>query len=70
MIVYKEILERLAKAGWSTYRLRKEGVLGEKTLTHIRNGEPINTTTLDTICKLCDCQPGDVLEYVEKTGEE
>ena len=27
-------------------------------------------STLDAICKALDCQPGDILEYVEEKGEE
>lgn len=30
----------------------------------------IRFTTLDAICKALDCQPGDILEYVEEYGEE
>lgn len=25
---------------------------------------PVNLSTIDTICRLTDCQPGDILEYV------
>lgn len=65
MIVYHDILQRLAAAGWSTYRIRKEKVLMQSTLTRIRQGKPLNTETINVICRLCHCQPGDLLEYVE-----
>jgi len=64
MIVYKDILKLLSGSGWSTYRLAKEHLLSPSTVDRIRNGQPINTTTIDTICRLCGCQPGDVLAYV------
>jgi putative transcriptional regulator len=32
-------------------------------------GKAIRFTTLDKICKELDCQPGDILEYVEE-GEK
>ncbi|MDR0220893.1 MAG: helix-turn-helix transcriptional regulator [Lachnospiraceae bacterium] len=33
-------------------------------------GKAIRFTTLDRICKELDCQPGDIMEYVEeKKGE-
>jgi putative transcriptional regulator len=71
MIVFRDILQLLAAHGYSSYRIRKEGLIPQSTLTRIRAGGPINTDTLDTICRLCECQPGDLLEYVPgKTKEE
>ena len=64
MIRYDRALELLAAAGWSSYRLRQEKKLSESTLTRLRNHQPITTETIDTICELCDCQPGDFLKYV------
>lgn len=70
MIVYRDILQHLAAAGWSTYRLAKENVLSANTINRIRNGLPLTTTTLDTICRLCSCQPGDLLHYVPDPGPD
>lgn len=63
MIVYDQVLQRLSDAGWSSYRLVKERQIGNGTLMRIRKGESISTDTLDTICRLCDCQPGDLIHY-------
>ena len=38
-------------------------------MTKIRKGENINTSTLNTLCVMLKCQPGDILE-VEPTDEE
>ena len=72
MIIYKNILERLKSSGYTSYRLRKDNLLPQKTLTAIRNNEPINTKTIDTVCRLANCQPGDIMEYIpdENTSEE
>lgn len=70
MIVFGPIMQMLSEHGYSSYRLRREKLLPEGTLSRIRNGEPINTTTIDTICRLCDCQPGDILKYVPDPGEQ
>ena len=69
MIIYGDVLKRLAQAGWSTYRLAKEHVLSPSTIDRIRNGQTISTATVDTICRLCDCQPGDILRYEPDEGE-
>ena len=69
MIVYKDILQRLSDAGYTAYRIQKEKILPNSTMDRIRNGKPINTTSVDTICRLCECQPGDLIGY-KKDGEE
>ena len=64
-IQYKgDLLAALKAAGYSSYRLRKEKLLGEATIQRIRQGESVSWENISTICKLMDCQPGDILEYV------
>lgn len=70
MIVYKNILDKLKDAGYSTYTLMKRGLIGQGTLTNIRAGKPISTATLDVICEMLNCQPGDVIEYVPNPKSE
>lgn len=65
MIVYKHILEQLKEAGWSTYRLQKEKIIPNGVIIRIRAGLPITTATVDKICELLDCQPNDIMEYVQ-----
>ena len=70
MIVYKQVFERLSAAGWSTYRLVKERRMGNGTITRMKKGLPVSTETVDVICELCSCQPGDILAYQpRKEGE-
>ncbi len=66
-IIYKiDVLDALKKAGFSSYRIRKEKLLGEATLQRIRNGELVSWENIATICKLLSCQPGDIVEYSEQ----
>lgn len=66
MLRYKEdILELLKKKGYTSYKLRKDKLIGEAQIQKIRSGEIASKETLNTICKLLNCQPGDILEYVE-----
>lgn len=65
-IRYKiDVLAKLKEAGFSSYRLRKERIMGEATLQKIRNEELVSYENLERICALLNCQPGDVIEYVE-----
>lgn len=69
MIVYKDVFAKLASCGWTIYRLTKEKKLGKATITNIKAGKAISTDTLDTICSLCKCQPGELIGYIEDAGE-
>lgn len=69
MIVYHNIMKKLADAGYSSYRIAKEKLLPSSTLDRIRKNRPITTDTIDTICTLCECQPGDLISW-EKDKQE
>lgn len=63
-IKYKlDILDALKQAGYSTYRLRKEKILGERVIQQLRDGELVSWKTIETICGILNCQPGDLVEY-------
>ena len=64
MIRYVRILERLKEAGYSSYKLQMDGLLSHSIMTKLRNNQPVGLTTIDTICRLTGCQPGELLEYV------
>jgi len=65
-IRYKiDILAALKQAGYSTYRLREDKLLGEATIQLLRKDKPVSWGNISTICRLMDCQPGDIMEYVE-----
>jgi len=68
VIVYDNILKRLLDNGWSVYRLIKEKKIGNSTLTRIRQQQSITTESINTICELCNCQPGDLMHY--EPGEQ
>lgn len=66
MLKYKiDVLEALKEKGYSSYKIRKDKLIGEAQLTKIRSGDIASKETLNTICMLLDCQPGDILEYVK-----
>ena len=65
-ILYKiDVLKALKAKGYNTTKLRNEKIIGESYLTQIRKGEIVSTACLEKICSLLECQPGDILEYVE-----
>ena len=63
-----DVLAALKEAGYSSYKMRKEKVMGEATIQAIRSGQQISWDKLSILCNLLQCQPGDILEYVEGEG--
>ncbi len=65
MLRYKmDVLQELKTIGFSAYKLRKDKIMGEAQIQKIRTGEIASKETLNTLCKLLNCQPGDLIEYV------
>ena len=64
-IQYKaDVLALLKAAGYPSTRIRAEKLLGQSYVQQLRKGELISWAALKTVCRLLDCQPGDLLEYV------
>ena len=69
-IRYKvDILAELKKKGYSSTRIREEKLIGQSYLQQLRRGELVSWKTLDTICSLLECQPGDLIEHIEELLE-
>lgn len=63
-IRYKiDMLAALKDAGYTQNRIRNEKLIGQATLTQLRHGELVSWKTIETICELLNCQPGDILAY-------
>lgn len=59
-----DIMQALKDKGFSSYRIRKENIFGQKTLQDFRIGTVVlSVDCLDKLCRLLNCQPGDLLEY-------
>ncbi|MDE7042702.1 MAG: helix-turn-helix transcriptional regulator [Oscillospiraceae bacterium] len=72
MIYYKkDVLQALKEVGYSTYRLQKEKLLSAGTVQKIREDDTsIQIETLNIICGMLQCQPGDILEWVPDEEED
>lgn len=65
MIKYKiDVVEALKQKGYSTYRIRKEHIMSESTLQMFRDGQMPSWNRFDQLCRLLECQPADLIEYV------
>ena len=63
-IMFSNIFALLVDRGFSsTYWLRQNGV-HPATVNKLKKNERVNTDTINLLCQLLDCQPGDIMEYV------
>lgn len=70
-IVYKiDVLAALKEAGFNTNRIRKEKLLSEGVLQSLREKKYISMENLSRICALLDCQPGDLIEFVQEAERQ
>lgn len=58
------LIDALKNTGYSTYRIRKEKILGQATIQKLNSGGLPSWAELNKICSLLNCQPGDLMEYV------
>lgn len=66
MIKYDKLFALLEERGLSsTNYLRQEG-MHPSVVNKLRKNERVNTDTIDKLCSILHCQPGDLMEYVEE----
>ena len=64
-ISYQKLFQLLELKGWTTYKIRKEKLIGQGTLTALKNGTGgLDSKTISRLCEVLDCQPGDLMEYI------
>ncbi|EDS11239.1 helix-turn-helix domain-containing protein [Anaerotruncus colihominis] len=62
-IKYDKLLKMMANQGITSYTLKRDNIIGQATFKKIKEGGDIDTRTIAKLCKLLNCQPGDILEY-------
>jgi len=63
-IKYDKLFALLESKGYSsTYWLRCNGV-HPATVNKLKKGERVNTDTISLLCRLLNCQPGDIMNYI------
>ena len=68
MIIYEPLYETMKTKGISTYKLVNTYGMSRSLLDRLKHNKPISTVTLNDLCKILDCEVGDILKYV-RDGE-
>lgn len=64
MISYKKLLVMLTEREMKKTDLKNALNCSPTVIANISKNRYISMGTIDNICKLFDCQPGDILEYI------
>ena len=68
-IRYKiDVVKALKQAGYTTYKLRNEKLLSERTLTLLRQHKPVSLEVVARLCELLSCDVGDLLTVNPEEG--
>lgn len=70
MIVYTPFWETLKKSGESTYTLIHQHRISSSTIDKLRKNKPVNTTTLNDLCRILDCSLDKVAQYVPNPEDQ
>ncbi len=65
-IKFDKLFKLMKEKGLSTYRIRQENIISQSALTALNNDKNVTTETINKLCKALNCQPGDIMEYVEE----
>ena len=65
-----DVLTAMKEKGYSSYRLRKEKLLGERVIQQLRNGEPVSWEVITRLCLLLNCDIGDILTMEQDNGSK
>ena len=65
-IKFDKLFSLMKKRELSTYRIRQENIIPQGTLTSLKNNKSVTTDTINKLCKVLNCQPGDIMEYVDE----
>ena len=70
VIVYERFWATLKASGQSTYTLIKDHRISSSTLDKLRKNKPLNTTTLNDLCRILNCRLEDIAEYVPSDDDQ
>lgn len=59
-----DVVSALKEKGYTTYKIRNEKILSESTVQKLRAGKGVSWENIETLCRLLECQPADLMEYV------
>ena len=70
MVVYTPFWNTLKNSKESTYALIKNYRISSSTIDKLRKNKPLNTTTINDLCRILNCRVENIMEYVPSTEDQ
>lgn len=70
MINYRPFWETLRLSQESTYTLIKNHHISSSTIDKLRKNKPLNTTTINDLCRILNCKVDQIMEYVPSEEDQ
>ena len=70
MIIYDAFWETLKRSSESTYTLIKDYHISSSTIDKLRKNKPLNTTTINDLCRILQCRVQDIMEYLPSDDDQ
>lgn len=70
MISYRPFWKTLSMSSETTYTLIKNHHISSSTIDKLRKNRPVNTTTLNDLCKILCCKIEEVAEYIPNEDDQ
>lgn len=64
MISYQPFWLTLQNSSESTYTLIKDHRISNSTIDKLRKNKPVNTATINDLCRILRCSVAEVMEYI------
>ncbi len=61
---YDKLWKQIDKKGLTQYKILKAKIITATTMQKLREGKTVTTESIAKLCKILECQPGDIMEYV------
>lgn len=70
MIDYSPFWNTLKSSQETTYTLINKHHISSSTIDKLRKNKPLNTTTLNDLCRIFDCKIDDICQYVPSCEDQ
>ena len=70
MIDYSPFLETLKNSPETTYTLINKHHISSAIIDKLRKNKPMNTTTINDLCRILDCKIEDIAQYIPSDTDQ
>ena len=70
MMVYARFWETLKASSESTYTLINHHHISSSTIDKLRKNKPLNTTTINDLCRILKCNVEDIVQYIPSENDQ